>query len=272
MDPSIQNYIYQNRLKQELQERQFGAARTGDRNESAALQGLMGQADEMIAENPLTQQKAEVDAYRTRRQGAVEAGFGGEVDPIQAMGQYQRRMEEAKIRGPERVAQIGAAGDIAQQQEASRGALAVMESKGAQAQNFQDMMNQARMSGQNISGYTMPGGGGSVRYQQEREVPPGLLHDVTLARQAAQAAANKPLAGLSGDPRPEDVALQQAIQGAIIRHSAPADLKAFAQRFSKEPRTAQLPLDEILKMTGQDALSEVEKGHLQDLFAIYRGF
>ena len=272
-DPSILNYLYQNRLKQELQERQFGAARTGDRNEAAALQGLMGQADERIAENPLTRQAAEVDAFRQRRQGAVEQGFGGEVDPIQAMNRYERGIAERKLGVAERVAGIGAGGELAKQEAANRGALAVTESKGAQAQSFLDLMNQASMSGRQVGGITIPGGGGSVRFAPEQQVPPGLLQTVTGARQRLEAEKNKAewfnknTEGIQA----AQVTLNQAIANALSRDPAPPNLKEYVYAIIQDPTAANHSLDDILRLKGETDVTPEERNMMQQLLTTYRG-
>ena len=273
VDPSILNYLYQNRLKQELGERQFGAARAGDRNEAAALQGLIGQADESIAENPLTRQAAEVDAFRQRRQGAIEQGFGGEVDPIQAMNQYQRGIEARKLGVQERVAGIGAGGELAKQEAANRGALAVTESKGAQAQTFMDLMNQARMSGAQVGGYTLPGGQGSVRFAPEQQVPPGLLQTVTGARQrllAEQQKAgmfDKNLPGISA----ATTVLNQAIANALSRDPAPDNLKEYVYTIINDPNADRYSLDDILRLKGETDITPEERNAMQQLLVTYRG-
>lgn len=232
-----------------------------------------------IQENPLTKQAADVESYMGKRGAAIEKGFGG-TNPVAEQAGYGRQQEERKLGMPLEVAKANAAGDLAKQQEVSRGALGVAKEKSSQAENMWDMLAKARAGGADIRGVNVAGSGG-VSFgapPKPPTMPPGATHDLMLARQAAtgveptQSGVGAWWGGTSGQPTKEHAALQQAIQNTLLRHPAPPELKEFAQKVSSHPETAKLSLEEILTATGETGLTPEEKGTLQELLGIVRGF
>lgn len=237
--------------------------------------GLKASLDTDIAANPITQQRPEVEAINRANQGALMAGFHGGAgqNPAQEAAEAGRQFETAKMRVPLDVANISGAADVAKQQEANKGALAVTEAKGAQAQNFLDMLNQARMSGADVKGISMPGGG-SVSYQTPAAVPPGLLHDVTLTRAALEKA--KGAINLFGTNNANIAAMEaankQAIASALSRHPAAPHIKQFVQGVLNDPVAAKLSLDDILQQQGETDITPEDKQMAQELLNAFRGF
>ncbi len=137
------------------------------------------------------QDRLESEDFQRKQEQAVQtaqmgAQMGGYQSPAEAAA-AERQMEMYKLGGPERVAGIQSAADLEKARLTGEYGLAGIESKGAQTQNFLDMLNQSRMSGADVSHLTIPGGGG-VSFRQEQQIPTPLLTQVTAARNAYESA------------------------------------------------------------------------------------
>jgi hypothetical protein len=226
-----------------------------------------------IKQNPYSSQNAAArqfeDIARQR-----EAQAGGFKSPQEAAA-AQRQMEMYKLQGPERVAGIEQQGGLERQREASRGALAVSESKGAQQENFWDTMARMRAAGiTDVSRVSAPGGG-SVSFQAPQQTPPVLLNQITAARSALEAAKSKQsvfpwMQDLVG---PAQKAFDQTVVNAFSRTGAPPDIQEWVRAVISNPKTANMPLDQLLSDPNyiEGTPNEVDLHWINQLLSLARG-
>lgn len=176
--------------------------------------------------------------------------WGGELAKMLSAEQFAtpeaeaaRQMEMYKIGGPERAAGIAGQADIEQQREASRGNLAVTQSKGAQAQSFLDMMNQARISGADVSRWSAPGVG-SVSYAQDKPVPTGLLTQATAAYNNYVNAKSNAWFGSDAD---EELAVYKSTLGQALGMdgSIPDAVKPDIMQMLTDPELMELSVNDL---------------------------
>lgn len=152
-----------------------------------------------------------------------------------------REAELAKIGSPERVAETTGKYDVEQQREASRGALAVAESKGEQAQNFLNMLNQQAIGGGNVSRFSVPGMG-SASFAPDKGIPTGLLTQLGAAKNAYETAKSR---SYFGEPEKEkavyDAYVSQALGAAPI---SPASKQEIIMMLTN-PELMDLPIQEL---------------------------
>lgn len=306
-DPSVQRIQLAQQREDELKDRLIAnqraqaasagiqdpgqAARSGAQygGEVTALKNLLGDTQQDIQENPITAQRAQVEDITNRQRGAMEQGFGG-TNPIQEQALYAKKQAETKLQQPMDIARLNAEGDLAKQQEASRGALGVAQEQsrgGLDIQrNFTDfqrsLTGQSGTPGQGLpQSVTMPGryGGGTINMgaassRLPKPVPPAITQAITVARRNYETAKqNEGMFSGGGASQAAKAALDQAIAAGIYNYpvSDPAH-KQFVQAILNDPQAAQLPLDQILQMKGETDVTPDEMAELQDMLNLFRGF
>ena len=253
------------RLREQRQGELQNSLTSGVQDQYQATQlNRLGQVNTDIADDPFT---GENERARTGAiQGLVSQAQLGGFDSPQAQAQYARQQEERKLNMPAEVARVQGGFDIGKQEAANRGALDVQESRGAQSQNFLEMLNNARMSGANVSGVTLPQTGGSVRFQTEQQIPPALSNAVTAARGKYEQAK-----GLFSSGAAEKAQLDQAIQAALMRYPADSALKEAAFKWGNAPELSRMTLPEILQVLGETEITPEETAQLREMLTIVRG-
>jgi len=262
-EPSVELMGLQQQRLKELDQPRF--------QDRPDLQGLKRGLTQDIGANPLTQQGNEVESYLGRRAHAVEQGFGG-VNPVATQAEAGRQVEQQKMNMPLEVARANSAGDLAKQQEASRGALAVQNSKAGQADNMWDMLAKARAGGADIRGVNVAGQGG-VSFgapPKPSTVPPALLSELLRARMAMDKAGLTKGFMAGGGPTNEKGAFDQAIQSVLSKHPADQSLKDFALAASRDPGADKMSADEIIAASGQQASPE-DTATIHELLGLIRG-
>jgi len=225
-----------------------------------------------IKQNPYSSQNAAARQFEDIAMQR-EAQAGGFRSPQEA-AESARQMEMYKLQSPERVAGIEQQGALERQREMSRGNLAVTESKGAQQENFLDMLRQQALAGGNISRVSAPGGG-SVSYTPEQQIPPVLLNQLSAARAALETAKTKQghnfwNTDITG---PAQNTFNQYWQAVLARHPAPPDVKEWVNQVVNNPQTANMPLDQLLSdpQYAEGAPTEAELHWMNQLLSLYRG-
>ena len=265
-DPTLLNYLYNTRMKGEIGKRLFNAQRFGDQNESTALQGLQGLYEDQISQSPITAQGEDVAAIEDLNRAAALQGFGSP----QEMAYNSRQLEDLKTRLPLMQEELRGAGNLAQQREASRGALAVEQARGdaatANQQSYNELLKtlqggEVGVSPQgDIRSLTLPGarGGGGVSFQtpqRVQSVPTQLL------TQLGNAVRDLTFAEQGGDPT--NIATRQAQYNQILSNvfaQSPAseDLKVFAAEIAKHPELRGQSLDMLLQNPAVAAAVDVD--------------
>jgi len=156
-----------------------------------------------------------------------------------------RQMKMYELGGPERVAAITERGGLEKARMTGEFGLKGIESKGGQALNFLDMMNQARAGGANVSRFSVPGGP-SVSFSRESELPTQLLQEVRGAKAALEASKD-----WKGSYAPEaQVSFDQTVQNALLRYPAEDSVKLFLSGVLRDPDYKNMNLDDIMQAEG----------------------
>jgi hypothetical protein len=187
------------------------------------------------------------------------AGLSGFPSP-QAGAAYQRQMEQEKTRMPLEVAKTTGEYGLKEAQERGRSAAEVANiTQGGKYDLIQSML-QGSGGGlpPGLSHISLPGGGGITAARQS-QIPTQLEENVQVARTAL------------ANGRGNQATLDQAIANALSRHPADQALKQFAHDVTSDPRTANLPMEQILIDTGQTDLTPQEKNDFYTLLSIIRG-
>lgn len=301
-DPSVQRYLgFQDRrgeLEDQIanQTKARGYALSSSRPEEAnayqgnidAFKGLLGNINSDIEESPITQGIGEADKYGQAERGAILQGFtGGQqqgqpyLNPIQEQNRYAQASEAAKINAPIEAQKTAGQYNLAQEQEKSRGALAVQQSRGAQAESALNAFlgaNQAGVNTNNIRSFNPQTG--ALTMAPDAGPGNGLLTKLTDARNAYEQtkAANSGWwsAGLGGGTKVEAArqAYMQAAGQVFGRFQASDRVKHFAADILTDPELSQHNLED-LEITNEDGspanLSAVELSQLQQLLDYTRG-
>src|SRR3990167_8082603 len=248
--------------EQRQEELERSIAQGGEFGGPGRQQAYLGDLSQEMAADPYTgvAERGRVGAI----QGLVEQAQLGGFDSPQAMAQYGRQQEERKIGMPAEQAKVGGAYDVQQQQEASRGALAVQESKGAQAENFMEMMNRARMSGADVSRMSIPGVGAVTMTPQQR-----LPHAITNRLTTAQMRFDR-----YGDAMGAVGELNAAKAAVLNEHPANPRVKALAQQIAADPNGVLQPFNVIrqkIQTMGNTDVSEQDFNDLNEILGYLRG-
>lgn len=157
--------------------------------------------------------------------------------------QAAREMEMYKMGGPERTARVTGEYDVAQQREASRGAVEAAQTKGAIQENIWDMLGKTNVAGGPgaISRMSVPGAG-SVSFAQERPVPTALSQQVLAAKSAYLAANDRTFGGAEREKAIYDHAVAQAVSA---HPSASSKAKQLIIETLTDPTTMDLPIDDF---------------------------
>lgn len=269
-DPS-QLYQLQSQRAGELEDRAAGAIGAGDTQDLARIKALLGPLNRDISEGPIAQQRVEQQGIEDARSKALQAGFGGS-NPTGEQAAYGRRMEAEKINAPVRAAEVQSQGELAKQQEASRGALAVQESRGAQSQNFLDMLQGANMSGLTHIGVNPQSGSVSMTQTPQKNISPATMNRLTQARGQFETAKGNVNIFNSGAADAAKAQYQQAQQSALQEMpTSTQEIKQYVQGILSDPGAENLSLDEILQATGQVDITPEEKAEMQQILTFVRG-
>lgn len=244
----------------------------------SGLAGNTAGAGAEAAADPFTGNEAQAQALKglQQYQGAVGQGFRG-TDPVAEQARYGQGLEHQKLNMPLQVQQAQSAGDLARQQEASRGALDVAKQQSEGSTNFLSTMRDIQAAGGDIRGITAPKGGGSISFGAPTNVPAGISQDVTTARQnlekvkGANSGFMHPFGGDAQAIGQADAQLKAAIATELARNPADATFKAFAQAVGNDPQYDKMSLPEILHAAGEDQVTPQEMNQLQNLLYIIRG-
>jgi len=184
---------------------------------------------------------------------AVSQGLSDERDKTR-----REALEEEKLRQP-----VGLQKNLFEQQMAldkARGeresglqqlkgeqAIGLAETKGQQVSDFWDNVARARMSGQDVSGVTAPGGGGHVSFAPDRGISPALTGGLT---KYGPAVVGKDATDWFGNPTQDTIARDTAF-GAIMAkapHQIPPEvLQHMSDEYHEHGNTR--PMSEWLTMT-----------------------
>ena len=231
---------------------------------------FLGRLNNDISESPYTgdAEQNRVESIRGLQQQAQLQGF----ESPQVASEYGRAQERRKLEIPVEAQRAAGQQDVLKQQEANKGALAIQESKGGQAENFLNMLNQTRASGGDVSHVTLPGGGGSVSYASggNKIVPPALTTQLQKARQAYESSGG----WFDFTQGAKKAALDQAIASVMNAHHAQPGIKDLVRSIAGNPRKSNLPADQLLSQIQPEdgsAMTPAEIQEFKDLLGIIRG-
>ena len=160
-----------------------------------------------------------------------------------------RQMEMYKIGGPERVAGITGASDLAKARLTGEYGLKGIESKGGQALNMMEQLGQLGRGGTDISRFSVPGGP-SVSFARKPviRIPPVLEQEVQRARAAYMDTVNP----LTGNPDPTAKAnYDQTRQAVILSADIPDGMKDFLSDIITDPELSAMSLEDIIQQRFQ---------------------
>ena len=183
-----------------------------------------------------TDVRARQQATQTNYDESVGQGFRG-VDPVAERSRYARLQDETKMNVPVRQQEVQAAGDLAQQQEASRGSLAVAKEntgyKSAQLDALQNMMSGGIQPGGSVS---IPGVG-SIRTPAATQTPAALARDLAGIRAVYEQ-----------NPSEENkIRLDTTIQSIVSRIPVQnPGITDWALEVLKDPKYETFSIDEII--------------------------
>lgn len=266
-DPN-QLYQLQSQRAGELEDRAAGAIGAGDTNDLARIKALLGPLNRDISEGPIAQQRGEVAEQEAGRQKALQAGFTGS-NPMAEQAAYGRQQEQAKINAPIRAQEVQSQGELAKQQEANKGALAVQESRGAQSQNFLDMLNNANLSGLSHVSANPQSGAVSFTQTPAQKLSPATMNRLTTARSQYEAAKGGVNFFNQSAADPAKAQYQQAQQSALQEYPASSqEVKQFVQDAISDPDADALSADEVIQ--GHNMTPE-EQAETRQILIFLRG-
>lgn len=182
-----------------------------------------------------------------------------------------------KIQAPIQQQEVAGRYDVKKQQEANKGALAVQESRGGQAENFFDLLQKSSMSGLNPLGrasFNPQSGAVSISPGKVPQVDQGLLNRLTAARATYEdAKAQSHWYNLQDNLPPAKAQFDQAAAAVLDRYPASdPSIKDFVHGILSDPNADHLTLDQILDATGQTGnVTPQEKAEIQQILNLLRG-
>lgn len=274
-------------FKREAEDRLFREQRAGTRPaEVGALQGLLSRMDRDITETGVDAGVAEADAYRAQERDAILAGFGGgarqnevNLGPVQAQNLYQKGLGEEKLRQPVELERIKQAGDLAQQQEMSRGNLAVADrsARGAidTAREYSAISRTFGVAdGRPVRSFN-PKTGATTFEATPKGPNASILNNIAVARQALAAAT------ASGDEDAVNATrtgYEQMVAAAFSMSQADIHLKKLAALAGSDPELQHLSTTELVRhpkvldgFDGVETLTPLELQQLDQLLNYSRG-
>ena len=200
-----------------------------------------------------------------------QATLGGFASP-QEMKAYEQKQEQAKMNVPIEAQRVLGQQNLAQEQEKQRGGLAIQESMGAQAQNFMDMLQQARLGGEpsrNLNRLSLnPSGAISVGFEPSQRPSSTILKSVQTAREKYLTARGL---GIFTNAPAEKASLDQAIQSGVQQHHAEQGIKEAALKWANNPAYANMTAADIAQRLGETDLTPAEIADLDELIHMIRG-
>lgn len=267
-DVGLTRSTYLDRMGRELDERLYRAQAGNDPLQEKAVQGLMAANTRDIAENPMTQQIADIRDTEAQQHKAVLGGFRTPQD----MAKFGQELEVGKVTSPANVARITGAADLARQREASSGALGVAKEQNIGMANQYQAMRDLLATGTAPRSLSMSRGSASVTMAPEvnKPTPTVLLQAVNKARDAYNNSTfdmgNKLKKNLDG-----------AIATAVSQWPAEPELKTQVMSIVNDPQYAQyanLPVEQIIPLfkgeDGSDPTPE-EADAIRGLLLMIRG-
>lgn len=260
-NPEIQNYLSQDRLKSETEDRLFNAQRGGS-PDVQALKGLLGRQEQSLGETAVARQQPELAMNQQARNRASLAGFGSPQEAALA----GRQAEMTKIQMPQKVAETEAAGNLARQQEASRGALGVQKEvqagKGSQYDLVRELMSGGMGGGDRVHSVTIPGVFGAT-FNQDPKIGAPIIKQLEAARDKVKNAW-----GFMGGKDSAQQELNQLVGLAVPQGLMPEHIKQWVEGIAQDPAYTGMNIDQIMQKSGQTDLDPLEKAfanyHLQN--------
>lgn len=257
-DPTVQTQLLNQQRQRELEGR---LAQESGGEDVGRLRSLLGIVNRDITASPLTAQMGEVQDYESKARAAQLAGFGG-TNPIEEQARYIRSQEESKLRGPQDVARIQAQGELAKQQEASRGALGVAQEqqKGLAARYgaMQDLLQGGALAGGGQLRSLNPSTG-AMSFAPQRQPSASLLTNVVRARQALEIEKGKGFLSRTQDKinRAQSV-LDQALGQVFGSTPGSNEVKELAAHILSDPELSALPTSQLISHPKVQALADID--------------
>lgn len=179
-------------------------------------------------------------------------------------------LEAEKMRQPSEVARINAAGGVAQQQEASRGAagVATINQRGAQAklEALQSMLSGGIAPGGSVS----VSGVGSVRQPSAQQPNSALLNKITDMKFAAESSLGRKWSWDGATP--EEQALKQSVNNFLLSYQAPDDVKDAVISALSDPTLADISNEDLINGAETDDGMPLDPQSKQMLFQLLNSF
>ena len=213
-----------------------------------------------------------------------ETGLGQEEEKLRraaTMGGFQtpqeaaaadRAMKMYEIEAPVRAQEAGGRADIERQRLAGESAQEVESMRQAGFENrygaMQDLLQTGNLGG-SVRSFNPQSG--AMSFGADRPIGNTILDAVTNARRIFEQASQSKMPWMSGNVAEAKAALDAAVASAFSQHPAPAEIKQFAYDIADNPNYKGMPLQQILELEGEDALTPQEINYLQNLLLIARG-
>lgn len=160
-------------------------------------------------------------------------------------------LAEEKLRQPAEIARINAAGGVAQQQEASRGAAGVAKINAGASQGKLEALQSMLSGGIQPGGSVSVSGVGSVRAPSAQAPNSALMNEVTRMKFAAEQSLGRKWSW--DGPTPEEKALTQSVKSAVYGdRSVPDDVKDAVLSVLADKSLASMSNDDIAASAEND--------------------
>lgn len=183
---------------------------------------------------------------RGKEAAYAEAGLGGFASPMEA-AEAARAAEAFKVEAPVRAQDVAGKYDVEAERIRSGGALDVAREKASQYEGLLNMFNAATQGGQDVSRFSLPGGG-SMSFRGQEQIPVAIQRDVTAAKENLARVRQQWSFG-SGTETVASDQLKAALSTALASVPIdPADKSALLDAFL-DPENAGRSLDEIFDVS-----------------------